>query len=274
MDAPHFDWQGHRGARGLAPENTLAAFITALQYPSITTLELDVVISGDRQVVVSHDPWMSPSICLHPDGNRIRDRKEQINLFKLPYAEIRTYDCGSKGHRHFPRQQAIPAVKPTLSEVVREVDRYCREHGRPLPNFNIELKAKPKWDDRYTPVPSAFVELVYKEVRKLDITGRCCLQSFDPRILRLLHQTDPNLTLAYLLEFPFQLEKVEEALGFRPNVISPYYKLVSRSLVEQVHHRGMRIIPWTVNRTRHMEHLMELGVDGMITDYPDRIPEG
>ena len=273
MEAPHFDWQGHRGARGLAPENTVAAFLTALKYPSITTLELDVVISGDSQVVVSHDPWMSPTICLQPGGEKIANRAEQHNLFEMPYAAIRGYDCGSKGHRQFPGQRTEPAVKPTLAEVVKEVDRYCRRTVRPLPKFNIELKAKPSWDDRYTPSPPAFAELVYREVRQLGIAGRSCLQSFDPRVLKLLHQTDSSLTLAYLLEFPFQMERVEEDLGFRPDVISPYYKLVSRGLVEQAHCQGMRIIPWTVNRTRQMEHLMEIGVDGIITDYPDRIPK-
>jgi glycerophosphoryl diester phosphodiesterase len=269
---PAFDWQGHRGARGLAPENTVSAFLEALKYPAITTLELDVVISADSQVVVSHEPWMSATICRYPDGSSVTEG-QRLNLYQMPYDSIRAYDCGSKGHPRFRRQEPRPACKPTLAEVVREVNRYCREQGRPFPAFNIELKARPEWDERYTPSPAAFVRLVYREIQALDIADRSCLQSFDPRILRLLHQTDDALTLSYLLEQPFSFQQAIGDLGFQPAILSPHYKLVSPELIGEAHQSGIRVIPWTVNRTTIMRRLKKMGVDGIITDYPNRIPE-
>lgn len=261
-----FDWQGHRGARGLAPENTVPAFLRALEFPAITTLELDVVISGDGEVIVSHDPWVSPHICDCPKGGA------PPNIFQLPYDEIRQYDCGSRKNKRFPRQQPEAACKPTLREVVREVDRYCQNNGRTKPRFNIELKARPDWDELYTPAPGAFARLVLEAVTSLGIRDRTCLQSFDPRILRELHRLNTGLVTSYLLEFPFKPEKAVADLGFTPQIISPYYKLVTRKLIQTIHQRGMQIIPWTVNRTASMEKLRNWGVDGIITDYPDRIP--
>jgi glycerophosphoryl diester phosphodiesterase len=274
MQTPAFDWQGHRGARGLAPENTIPAFLHALQYPAITTLELDVVISRDSQVVVSHEPWLSHEICLYPDGKKIKKKEAAaLNLFEMPYDHIRQYDCGMKGHPRFPHQEAMPAYKPTLRETVYAIQRYCRQQYRAMPAFNIELKARPSWDDRYTPAPEAFVRLVYAEIQELGIAQRATLQSFDPRILRELHRTDSSLTLSFLLEKSFQLEDVEKTLGFRPAIISPHHKLVSPLLVQQCRQRGMRVIPWTVNETARMKALRDMGVDGIITDYPNRIPD-
>ncbi|MBK6620956.1 MAG: glycerophosphodiester phosphodiesterase [Saprospirales bacterium] len=265
--SPLFDWQGHRGARGLAPENTVHAFLKALEFPAITTLELDVVISKDLQVVVSHEPWVSPHICDCPEGDKT------LNIYEYPYEEIRQIDCGLKKNSRFPQQEKIAAHKPILGEVAREVEKYCREKGRPLPGFNIELKAMPEWDGIYTPAPAEFAKLVLDEVNALGIRDRACLQSFDPRILRELHRLDPGLTLSYLMEFPFDPEELIKELGFTPAIISPYYKLVTRNMIDSIHQKNMRIVPWTVNNTLVMKKLRKWGVDGVITDYPDRIPE-
>ena len=127
---PSFDWQGHRGARGLLPENTIPAFLRALSYPEVITLELDVVISADDRVIVSHDPYMEPTICQTPEGDSITG---QVSLRKLTAVEIATYDCGIRPHPRFPEQSRRPATKPTLAAVFAAVDRYCVQQDRPRP---------------------------------------------------------------------------------------------------------------------------------------------
>ncbi len=269
----NFDWQGHRGARGLKPENTVPAFLKALQYPEIRTLELDVVISGDSQVVVSHDPWMSETICSHPDGRPVaKDKARSLNLFRMTYEEIKKYDCGKRGHPGFPEQQIEAAEKPLLKDLFAAVKEYCQRNNLPMPHYNIEIKSKPEWDGVYTPAPDVFARLVFAEIEAYNDPDRICVQSFDKRSLQAMHQLAPEMTLALLLEDLGGVKAQIEELGFTPNVFSPYYKLVTAHLVQAAHESGMRIIPWTVNDSETMKSLIGLGVDGIITDYPDRIP--
>jgi glycerophosphoryl diester phosphodiesterase len=268
-----FDWQGHRGARGLLPENSIPAFIKALEYPAITTLELDVVVSSDSQLIVSHEPWFSAEICSHPNGLPVTEEEEkQLNILRMTAAEIRRYDCGKRGHPRFPEQKAMPVHKPTLAEVVSAVDSAAIAMGRPLPRYNIEIKSKAEWDGVYTPPPSEFAQLVISQIRQLRIDKRVCVQSFDERPLREVNREASHLTISQLVEnyggVKFNLEK----LGFTPQVYSPHYGLITAETVKVLHDSGIRVIPWTVNTTPEMEQLIEWGVDGIITDYPDRIP--
>jgi glycerophosphoryl diester phosphodiesterase len=266
-----FDWQGHRGARGLLPENSIPSFLKALEYP-ILTLELDVVISRDSQVILSHEPWMSADICSKPDGSPVsKDEEQSLNLFQLTAAEIRSYDCGNRGNSRFPQQQAMTVHKPSLNEVVKAVRQYCQEHNRAEPFYNIEIKSRPEWDNIFTPDPATFATLVVTEVQRLKLGERACIQSFDVRALQSVHRIDPTLTLAYLIENTDGLEQNLQKLGFIPQIYSPYHKLVDATLVTQTHAQQMRLIPWTVNDTSDMRTLMKLGVDGIITDYPDYI---
>lgn len=269
----NFDWQGHRGARGLAPENSVAAFLRALEYPEITTLELDVAISADSQVVVSHEPWMSETICTHPDGRAVEEvEAKSLNLHRMRYEEIQGFDCGQRGHVRFPEQQKQATVKPLLRDVIAATDAYCKKYRRPLPRFNIEIKSEPEWDGIYTPAPDEFARLVLAEIDAAGIRNRTCIQSFDKRALQAVQRLAPKLTLALLIEDADGVGAQLEALGFKPAVYSPYYQLVTAHLVQAVHEAGMRIIPWTVNETETMKSLIALGVDGIITDYPNRIP--
>ena len=166
-DKKSFDWQGHRGARGLAPENALPAFLTALSFPKITTLELDVVISADGKVVVSHEPWLNAKICLDAKGNSLNGKKkEEVNLYKMDYKEIKKCDCGSRGNPSFPEQKGIFAYKPLLSDVVNEVQRYAKKANKSMPQFNIEIKSDPSSDGIFTPEVNVFAEIVRKEIKK------------------------------------------------------------------------------------------------------------
>lgn len=273
MENTHFDWQGHRGARGLQPENTVPAFLAALAYPAISTLELDVAITADSQIVVSHEPWFSAEICSHPTGQPVvKAEAEGLRIFQMSYAEVAAFDCGNRGNSRFPDQQAQPAVKPLLRDVVSAVANYCKEKGRPAPRWNIEIKSNPDWDNVFTPPPAVFAQLVVDEISALGLTAQVCVQSFDVRSLQAVRAIDTTLMLALLVEDPLGVDRNLTALGFVPDVYSPYYRLVTAEMIERVHQQRMRIIPWTVNETAVMQQLRAMGVDGIITDYPNRIP--
>lgn len=262
-----FDWQGHRGCRGLMPENSLPAFLKALDFKEVTTLELDLAISKDNQVVVSHEPWFNPSICLQPNGDSIAQKDaEKFLIFQKTIAEIRGFDCGSIGNPRFPEQQKLKTYKPTLREVVEAV-RPLRANIR----WNIEVKSQPEWDGLRHPPVEEFVRLVVAEIRALGLDKSATVQSFDVRALNALHRQAPDLQLAFLIENIQSLESNMDRLDFIPAIYSPYYLLVNKSLVRKCHSRKMQLIPWTVNDVKSMRRLVRLGVDGIITDYPNLI---
>lgn len=269
-----FDWQGHRGTRGLMPENTIPAFLKALEFPEITTLELDVVVSADQQVVVSHEPWFSPNICRLPNGEKLPGKQEKDhNLYRLTYEEIAAVDCGSWKHSNFPEQSPVTAPKPLLVAVLDSVIAHCQQTGRHLPAFNIELKSKPAWDGVYTPGPESFIQLVLATLAPYQNQVKTCIQSFDPRILKEVHRQAPEQTTAYLAEKPVTINQIKHQTGYLPTIYSPFHVLVSANLVKTMHEAGMQVIPWTVNETATMQSLIQMGVDGIITDYPNRIPK-
>lgn len=269
-----FDWQGHRGARGLMPENTVPAMLKALEYPEITTLELDVVITKDDMVVLSHEPWMSSTICQQPDGSPVPEGEEKtFRILEMTYEEVRQFDCGSKAHPNFPEQEHMTVAKPLLDSVFAKVDAWCTANNRALPNYNIELKSQPEYDGVLTPEPVLFAELVLNVVRDAGMRERVCIQSFDARSLQAVHKLDPDLTTAWLVADGEGIQANLEELGFLPTVYSPYYKLLSANAVQKCHEQGLQVIPWTVNDPKEMKALIQMGVDGIITDYPNRIGE-
>lgn len=268
---PTFDWQGHRGARGLLPENTIPAFLKALEYP-VTTLELDVVITKDKQIILSHEPWLSAEICNKADGTAIsKEESPKLNMYEMTYAEIQAYDCGSRGNVRFPEQKGMPTTKQTLAEVVQAVEKYVKQNKLQRPSYNIEIKSKPKWDAIYTPLPADFAALVLAEVERLGIAKRMTIQSFDVRALQATRTQKPNMPLVLLIENQDGIAANLETLGFLPDVYSPMHLLLTKEKVSLLHEKGMKVIPWTVNEVKRMQELIEMGVDGIITDYPDKI---
>jgi glycerophosphoryl diester phosphodiesterase len=265
-----FDWQGHRGARGLAPENTIAGMIKALEYP-IKTLELDVVISRDHQVILSHEPWMNPDICTDPDGKTIPDGRS-VNLYQLTHEEISKYDCGSRVHPGFPGQVPYAASKPSLPELTTRLKAFIGPESD-LPNLNIEIKSNPQWDGVYTPPVELFADLVMKAIVDHWPIDRVCIQSFDPRALRHIHQANAEIRLAFLTPAPSGLEEQIESLGFVPDIYSPNHSRLTAEIVDLAHEQGMLVVPWTVNEVKRMKQLIAMGVDGIITDYPNLIEQ-
>lgn len=261
------DTQGHRGARGLAPENTIEGFLLAAEM-GVTTLEMDVVISADLQVLVSHEPFFSPEICLDPSGNPI-SYDSVINIYHLTYSEISQFDCGNLPHPRFPNQQKMKTVKPLLSAVIDIVEKLHRSHLR----YNIELKSKAETDNLFHPEPEAFVQLVVDIIEKKGIGERVTIQSFDFRILQIINRKYPNTQLALLIENRIPWRSNLDSLGFVPAIYSPDYQLLSRSIVKEIQETGMKVIPWTVNAPEDIEKMLSWGVDGIISDYPDRVIE-
>jgi glycerophosphoryl diester phosphodiesterase len=250
------DWQGHRGARGLYPENTIGAMEVALKYP-ISTLELDVVISKDNKVVLSHEPWINPKIC----------KGEKKNLYKLTYDEIIKFDCGSKGHPDFPQQKKASVGKPLLSKLLNEFK------NRDV-KFNVEIKSSRENEKKgFQPDFQKFSDLVVKELREKLSENRFTIQSFDWRVLKYIHEKYPSLNLVALKEGAFQPESVLKELGFSPYAFSPYYKFLSSEDIVFFHKKKVLVIPWTLNSVTEMKALIKIGVDGIITDYPNLIPE-
>jgi glycerophosphoryl diester phosphodiesterase len=263
------DKQGHRGCRGLMPENTVPAMKKAMDL-GVQTLELDVVISKDKKVVVSHDPYMASSITLKPDGSPVSaDEEKNINLYQLTYAEIKKYDVGSKKHAEFAEQKNFRAYKPMLSELIDSVEAYAKARKLPLPVYNIEIKSMEKYDGQYHPEPKEFVKLVMDVCLKKKLGKRLTIQSFDVRPLQLIHQQHPDIALSFLTANTKSLEENLTALGFKPRTYSPYYKTVNEETVKLCHEQGLRIVPWTVNTKPEIDQLVGLGVDGIITDYPN-----
>ena len=266
-----FDLQGHRGARGLLPENTIPAFLKALEL-GVTTLELDTVVAGDSTVVVSHEPWMSAGICSTPEGKPVPVlTQKRHRIYGMTYAEVARYDCGSRGNPRFPRQQKMAVAKPRLIDVIEAAEAYAAEHGLPPPRYNIETKARPEWDGTLTPPPETFTRLLYGVLVQAGVKDRATIQSFDVRTLQAARRLDPAWQTVLLIDRDADrgIAANLDALGFTPAVYSPDYRLVDAALVAEVHRRGMRLIPWTVNTAEAMQALVALGVDGLITDYPD-----
>lgn len=264
------DIQGHRGCRGLMPENTLPAFLKAVEL-GVNTLELDVVMSADGEVVVSHEPWLNEKICLDPKGQPISDGK-RFNLYKMTYAEIAQCDCGSLGNSRFPNQAKLPAYKPLLSAVIDSVEAMAAERGLAPLAYNIEVKSYSHHDGIFHPNPDEFAHAVAKVVRDHGVASRTYIQAFDPRPLQTLEH-EPDLRLILLIDNARDMETNLAELGFTPYGYSPNYRMVTQKLIRKAHEKGIKVIPWTVNSPKAMERLIRFGVDGIITDYPDQAIE-
>jgi glycerophosphoryl diester phosphodiesterase len=268
-ESPKIDIQGHRGARGLLPENSIPGFKKAIEL-KVSTLELDLCVTGDGQLIVSHEPWISPEICSYPTGEEIPDDQiRKINLYEMPYDEIQTYDCGSRGHHRFKEQKKIQVSKPLLIDMIQTVESYARDIGHVDFNYNIELKSQPQGDDLYHPVPSVFADLVFSTLDTLVDWNRITIQSFDFRILKYFRETYPEVQLAALVENEKSWTDNFDQLGFVPEIYSPYFELLNKASINELHKAGVKVIPWTINTREEMKKLIEWGVDGIITDYPN-----
>lgn len=282
-----FDAQGHRGARGLAPENTLAGIEQALSI-GVTTLEFDVVLSAEGVPVVSHDTAPNPDITRDATGKWLQARGKPFNQMSLD--EIASFDVGrinpsSRYARDFANQAPVDGERiPTLAAVFERIKRLGAGHVR----FNIELKLNPKRPDE-SPEPDAFVRAVTAVINGHGMASRTTLQSFDWRVLAASQAVAPGLPLSYLsAQLPrfntlaegdwtagLKLADFEDAPGMVAaaggRLWSPHFNDLSQATLARARALNLRVIPWTVNDTADMARLIDWGVDGLITDHPDRL---
>ena len=262
---------GHRGCRGLLPENTVPGFLHALQL-GVDVLELDVVISHDQQVVVSHEPWLAAHLGPGPAGELIDPRREQAyNLYQMPYPLIRRCVVGEWSQPSFPRQQPLASYRPLLREVLAATQAACQVAGRPPVGYSVELKSSLVGDDLYHPQPLVFVELVLAELAAAGVLARTTLLSFDPRILRAARQLRPAQPVCLLSEEPTPPGLLFEQLGFVPDTFGPDFRLLTTGAVQSLATRypHLRVVPWTVNTLPDLRQAMAWRVAGITTDYPD-----
>lgn len=266
---PKFDVEGHRGARGLMPENTIPAFIKAIDL-GCTTIELDLAVTKDGELVVSHEPWMSSAISIDSAGKPVdEDDEKKHNIYKMSYAEVAQYDVGSNGNPRFVRQQKMKVSKPLLKDVIIAVEDYIKGRGLYEVDYNIEIKSDKEGDNVFHPKVDVFSELVFNLIDQYLPWERVVIQSFDTRVLKYWHEKHPSARLAYLVDNLNTIEENLKIIGFTPSIYSPEYHLLTREEIKACHQKKMRIIPWTVNDKKNMDELKAWGVDGFITDYPD-----
>ncbi|AMR32211.1 glycerophosphodiester phosphodiesterase [Mucilaginibacter sp. PAMC 26640] len=264
-----FDKEGHRGGRGLMPENSILSMKKAVDLG--VTLEMDISFSKDKEVLVAHDQYILSVLALKPNGDTIsKTEQEQLKLYQMPYEEIKSYVYGKKYYPLFPDQQKLATYIPKLSEVIDSSEAYAKKLHENPPVYNIETKTSPDGDGVLHPGPEEFVERLMAVILKKHIEKRVIIQSFDPRTLEIVHRKYPAIPISYLV-YKNTLEANLQLLSFTPDIYSPVFKLVDAQLLESCHAKKMRVIPWTVNEQADIDRLKKLGVDGLISDYPDRL---
>lgn len=270
VKAQEFDTEGHRGGRALMPENTIPAMINGVR-TGVRTLELDCQITADGKVMVSHDPVMSSNIMLKPDGSEIaKGEEKKYVLYKMPYDSIRLFQEGVKQHPDFPGQKMVKTYKPLLADLIDSVENYVKvNHLKPV-YYNMETKSRPAGDNITNPVPEVFVKLLMAVITQKKIADRVIIQSFDPRTLQVLHHDWPQMKTAFLTSTGGYEENINK-LGFKPTIISPEFKSVNEAMVKSAHENKVLVLPWTVNNETDMKAMVDLKVDGIISDYPDRL---
>jgi glycerophosphoryl diester phosphodiesterase len=289
VKASTFDIEAHRGGRALFPENTLASFANALSM-GVSTLELDLGVTRDGVIVVSHERGLNPDLARGADGNYVA--APGIPFVKLSLAEVKQFDVGqirpgSTYAAQFPDQHAVQGTKiPTLKELIDLV----RRSGNKDVRLNIETKIDPNHPDE-SPAPDRFVALLLELLRAENFEDRVMVQSFDWRTLQLVQKLASKVPTVYLTlqvgreptVFP---EKASEwTAGFNPAdhgksipgtikaaggaIWSPYWRDVTPELIAESHGLGLKVVVWTVNQPADMARLIDMGVDGIISDRPD-----
>lgn len=272
---PKFLIEGHRGASSVRPENTIPSVIKAIE-DGANVIEIDVHISKDNQVVVTHDSKLNRSITLTPEGEEIAEGdSENYIIYKMNYSDIKKYDVGTKFYRRFPEKESMKAYIPLLGELIDSVERFTAENKYPPVIYNIEVKVTPGQDGNYQPAAPEFTDLVMEVVKQKKLGyNRFYLQSFDLPLLREVNRKYPLVVTGFLTgNRDISLEENLSQLGFSPQIYSPNSGLVTPELIAKTHAAGMKFVPWTVNEKQDMEKFIKMGVDGIITDYPERLKQ-
>jgi glycerophosphoryl diester phosphodiesterase len=268
---PVFYKEGHRGTRGLMPENTIPAMIKGLE-TGANIIEVDIYITKDDQVLIAHDPYVNVAHSLFDDGREIpKEEAKKYVWHQMNYADIRKFDVGSKPFPAYPQQQKIKTYMPLLGELIDSVEQYTTSNNRPKAIYNIEVKTSVRFDSLgYNASPEVMMKAVMDVVKSKNIGNRFYVQSFDFRPLQVVHQQYPGVVIGFLTDSKtMSVEDNLKKLGFTPDIYSPHYKLVTAEMVVACKAHKMKLVPWTVNTAEEMKTLVQQGVNGIITDYPN-----
>lgn len=277
--APQYvtDVQAHRGGMGLYPEESLEAMLHSVDL-GVNTLEMDLCITGDKQVVLSHDRYFHHRYATRPDGTSVMPGDEKVYLYSLPYSEIRKWDVGQKYNPDWPEKKCIPVCKPLAAEVIDAIEAYTKEKGLAPIHYNIEIKSDPDYDGGIEgvdwPEYHEFADLCMKMLEQRNLGDRLIVQCFDERVLNYIHKAYPGHILAYLTEgWETDYDEYMSKLDFTPQWLSPEHENVNQELMDRAHADGMKVVTWTVDDKDEMRRLIGLGVEAIISNYPDRLLE-
>jgi len=270
VDFPTFSAEAHRGGRGLVPENTIMAMINTLNIKGITTLEMDTHITKDGQVVVTHDDYLSPAFMLTPEGKEIPETDaKRYPVFGMNYAELKSFDLGTKYFEAFPNQQKVKSYIPLLSNLIDSVQQNIKKNKHQQVFYNIETKCSPQGDGVTNPTPEVFVKLLMDVINTKKIAPFVVIQSFDKRTIQLINKNYPKIKTSFLVANKKSYEENIADLGYKPFILSPVWQMVNSELLDKAHADGVKVIPWTANKLEDIQKLKALHVDGIISDYPD-----
>jgi glycerophosphoryl diester phosphodiesterase len=251
-EAPRILVHGHRGARARRPENTLPAFRYAIEQ-GVDALEMDMAVTRDNVIVISHDPILEPPVCSGP--------APKATIHELTRAQVREWDCGAVRNPRFDTQQTVPGTRmPTLDDVFRLASLGHFD-------YNIETKSFPNHPE-YTPAPEEFDRLVLAKIREYRLEKRIILQSFDFRTLVAMRKLAPEIRLSALTESdPRDFAAIARDAA-SAEIVSPEFHLVTPEKVAAAHAAGIQVVPWTANSKTEWDRLIAAKVDAIITDDP------
>ncbi len=255
---------GHRGCRGTMPENSIAGFKKAIE-DGADGIEWDVVVNGEGNLVISHEPYFHKDFCLASNGESI-DNEKLYNIYKMTQDEIESFDCGSKVHPKFPEQKKGIAIKPLLKDAVSKLKSTIR--GKLI---LFEIKSEESEYGISQPHPDEYVDLILKEVAAYQFPN-IVYMSFDKNIIEAMHKKAPELRLAYLTYLPSKSANAYlKELSFKPFALGMYHKTLNKRKLRQLRDKSISAYAWTVNTTDDAHKMMDLGIDAIITDYPKSI---
>lgn len=268
---PAIDVQAHRGGAGLMPENTIPAMQHALDL-GVNTLEFDLHLSQDGQVVVSHDSYFHPRYSTRPDGTLVQEEDPKEYLYTMPYDSIARYDVGQRFVERWPGQEKMAVGKPLASDLIDFAEGYAK---KPV-NYNIEIKSWPgEGEGTLWPEYHVFCDTCVPLLLSKNLGERLIVQCFDTRALNYMHAKWPELTLSYLTEDydGGDIETLLQNLDFIPQWWSPESSVVTPENVAWCHAHGIGVVPWTVDDPAEMRRLVDCGVEAIISNYPDILIE-
>ena len=258
---------GHRGSRGTVPENTIPAFEAALMAEA-DVLEMDMGVTKDNVIVISHEPNIVPERCLDAEGNKLN---KPVPIRSLTLAEVKKYDCGTLVNPKFPQQLSVPGERiPTLDEVFAMV-KASGYQAAPKVEFNIETKIFPA-EPELTPSATDFARLVADAVIRNGMEKRVMVQSFDVRTLKEIKKIAPAIRTSQLT-YEELVDIVPALKSAKADIWSPNYKWVTRESIKEAQAAGIQVAPWTINTKKEWDMAIAAGVDAIITDYPEALVE-